>query len=504
MCHVPVKSGRNDAICVYCGSINHISSKCLNRPNDNREEPRSTPRDLQSQSIGSSGNKSHVPNQSKDSHHHTRFNKRYNRQYLPNYNNIQPLPVGSILGLDLSVTLIELANIQSRSLEMIAASPRSQQEAFHELMRASRDKANDAMLANIKSYDGEDRQVFEDWINEIDQACQVSEHDFRTEIIKKLTGVARQVVMSCRDLSNDALLNKLRSCFSVVPTMNGAREELRNMRRKEHKSITVYTYGWGQALLRSSGICPEDERHPHVIKDFVTSLKKNIRNKIANRWAEMRNPPRTIQEAFRLADNVESQLQVADSFKLEMTDNFHHMEVNEMSAEEASGNEFEVNEMSRGKRWGNNNNNNYKCSNYSNNCNFNSRPQYNKPQDNKQGRPWRQKGKDSKITLTQESAHFVPTDFSNDFFRQIDLAMKIKWEELKKKGISSTQVNKITKGEVTQAKEQMQRERKVQRIRKFVSLTTQRVWTRTIQQLCRRKRKRGIFHTNREYKRDYI
>ena len=54
------------------------------------------------------------------------------------------------------------------------------------------------------------------------------------------------------------------------------------------------TYRWGRALLRSSGICPEDERHPYVIKDFVTSLKKDIRNKIANRSAEMRNPPRTV------------------------------------------------------------------------------------------------------------------------------------------------------------------------------------------------------------------
>ena len=47
------------------------------------------------------------------------------------------------------------------------------------------------MFANIKSYDGVDRQVFEDWINEIDQACQVSECDFRTEIIKKSTGAVR-------------------------------------------------------------------------------------------------------------------------------------------------------------------------------------------------------------------------------------------------------------------------------------------------------------------------
>ena len=107
MCHVPVKSGRNDAICVYCGSINHISSKCLNRPNDNREEPRSTPRDFQSGRTGNSGYKSCVPNQSKDSHHQARFGERYNRQHLPNYNNIQPSPVGSTPGLDLSSTLID-------------------------------------------------------------------------------------------------------------------------------------------------------------------------------------------------------------------------------------------------------------------------------------------------------------------------------------------------------------------------------------------------------------
>ena len=150
---MPTKQEKGN-ICIYCGSKNHSSVKCTNRPNNNREEPRSTPKDLQSQRTGNSGNKSHVPNQNKDFHHQARFDERYNRQYLPNYNNIQPSPLGSIPGLDLSATLIELANIQSRSLEMMAASQRSQQEAFHELTRASRDKANDAMFANIKSNGG--------------------------------------------------------------------------------------------------------------------------------------------------------------------------------------------------------------------------------------------------------------------------------------------------------------------------------------------------------------
>ena len=82
--------------------------------------------------------------------------------------------------------LMELANIQSRSLEMMAASQRSQQEAFQELTRASKDKANDAMFASIKVFDGKNKQAFEDWIDKIDQACRVSDHNFRTEIFKQI------------------------------------------------------------------------------------------------------------------------------------------------------------------------------------------------------------------------------------------------------------------------------------------------------------------------------
>ena len=54
----------------------------------------------------------------------------------------------------LSAILIEQANIQSRSLEMMVASKRNQQEAFHKLTKASKDKENNAMFTTIKTYDG--------------------------------------------------------------------------------------------------------------------------------------------------------------------------------------------------------------------------------------------------------------------------------------------------------------------------------------------------------------
>ena len=53
---------------------------------------------------------------------------------------------------------------------MMAASQRSQQEAFNELTKASKDKANNGMFASIMTYDGKNRQVFEDLIDEINQS----------------------------------------------------------------------------------------------------------------------------------------------------------------------------------------------------------------------------------------------------------------------------------------------------------------------------------------------
>ena len=77
--------------------------------------------------------------------------------------------------------------------------------------------------------------------------------------------------------------------------------------------------------------------------------------------------------------------------------------------------------------------------------------QQNQPQENRQAKQWAQWPKDSKITLTQESDHYVPTEFSGNFFKQFDLAMKLKREELKKQGKSSNQVNKIMESNLIQA-----------------------------------------------------
>ena len=62
-----------------------------------------------------------------------------------------------------------------------------------------------------------------------------------------------------------------------------------------------------------------------------------------------------------------------------------------------------------------------------------------------------QKPKDSKITLTQESDHYMPAQFSSEFFKKFDLAMKLKRDELKEQKAKSRQVNEITEDNFMQA-----------------------------------------------------
>ena len=68
--------------------------------------------------------------------------------------NHLPPPSISVAGPDLSATLIDLANIQSRSLDIMVANQKSQKDVYNELTRANKDKANNSMFAAIKTYDG--------------------------------------------------------------------------------------------------------------------------------------------------------------------------------------------------------------------------------------------------------------------------------------------------------------------------------------------------------------
>ena len=98
MCRATSYQATGNLICIYCGSINHSLGKCHSKPNNNREEPRSPPRDLREQ--GPRINYNRMGHQPQVSHHQARINKGMNRQYSPNYINPYQSTLGSAPGQD--------------------------------------------------------------------------------------------------------------------------------------------------------------------------------------------------------------------------------------------------------------------------------------------------------------------------------------------------------------------------------------------------------------------
>ena len=80
---------------------------------------------------------------------------------------------------------------------------------------------------------------------------------------------------------------------------------------------------------------------------------------------------------------------------------------------------------------------------YNNNQNFSNKTRYiNKTQDSNSGNKWEHKEKDAKITFLHESSHFVPAKFGETSFRQFDVAMQLRKEELKKQVKVDAKVSK--------------------------------------------------------------
>ena len=220
----------------------------------------------------------------------------------------------------------------------------------------------------------------------------------------------------------------------------------------------------------------------------------------------MRTPPHTVQEAFDLATRVKIHVQIANNFKMEMSKDFNSMDINDISTEETSSHEFEVNEVSWGKKWGKNNN---KFRKNNNNQNFSDKTRYNyKQQDSKSGRKWEHKEKDSKISLLHESSNFIPAKFGKLFFKQFDMTMHLKKEKPKKirqNGCRSKQshwkrhhwIIWSHQGPHDEGSRNPSKTREHWKLWKLFSLTIKGLWTtKPGQQHCTRKLRSPI-HPNR-------
>ena len=247
------QSQQNPVICVYCGSVEHSSANCHRRPWDNREQPHGTPdylRRNQPSNSEISGNATgktasmdtnthrHPPqsqyqrsnsknlgilgpnnrpsqsyrNANYNYHYretqrqpHARFDERYNQRYSPPVLPSTP-SLNSSFPEALSRSLLQIAENQSRTIEVMKASQEAQAAAYEEMMKTNKMGDDEALFHSIEVYDGSNPTKFEKWIDSFDQATHITGRDLRKELLKKSDGVIRNT-LSMMDEDGQTMLS---------------------------------------------------------------------------------------------------------------------------------------------------------------------------------------------------------------------------------------------------------------------------------------------------------
>ena len=349
------KCGPGSPVCIYCGKTNHSSAYCRYRPRDNWGEPRHTPDALKT---GATGNNlasvarnqtgsthhninsnpfSHIDGRGQNQHYggpqrsqhreqtsaaprgeqmdnnpnfpprrqqHTHINKGYSRRYSPPM-FLSPAFNNTMASDAVGRSIIQLVENQSRSLDFILAGQQSQMDAYREMTHSNQAREDVALFAGIEVYDGEDPSRFEGWLDAVEQACNMTDRNLQKELMKKSTGAIRETLsMMNAAWTDDDIISKLRQDFSLMSTMNRAREELKDLKQLPGQPISSYMYKYGRIHFLATGNQACNERYPTAIMEFIESLNPKLMRALAKKHTDLRTRPQMLQQAFNMAEEA--------------------------------------------------------------------------------------------------------------------------------------------------------------------------------------------------------
>ena len=220
-------------------------------------------------------------------------------------------------------SIIQLAENQSRSLDFILAGQQSQMDAYREMTHSNQAREDDALFAGIDVYDGEDPSKFEGWLDAVEQACNMTDRSLRKELMKKSSGAIRETLsMMNAAWTNDNIISKLRQDFSLMSTMNRAREMLMDLKQLPGQPISSYMYKYGRIHFLATGNQVRNERYLTAIMKFIKSLNPKLMRTLAKKHADPRTRPQTLQQAFNMAEEASRQILETESFERSSTVRF--------------------------------------------------------------------------------------------------------------------------------------------------------------------------------------
>ena len=156
------------------------------------------------------------------------------------------------------------------------------QETQTQVMRDLRDANNqrnfDYMFSNIKVYNGENPDEFEEWADRLETACMISNRDIREAAIALSAGAVTKVIKNMNKTEPWSVIKaELKRCFSENKTKVHAYTMFNNFRAQGYnENLRSYIYVYTKAHREATGIPAKKEFDIGKKLDFLTRLR-NVR-----------------------------------------------------------------------------------------------------------------------------------------------------------------------------------------------------------------------------------
>ena len=262
--------------------------------------------------------------------------------------------------------------------------------------------------------------------------------------MKKSTGAIREtlLMMNAAWTDND-IISKLRQDFSLMSTMNRAREELKDLKQLPGQPISSYMYKYGRIHFLATGNQAHNERYPTAIMEFIESLNPKLMRALAKKHADPRTRPQTLQQAFNMAEEASRRILETESFKRSSTVRFSGS-VNNIYQCESKINEISQGRYNNSNFKGGYNKNAYKGKNEyygKKDWNKNTKGSYQKKDDKKES-----KDKDVYLTLTKDVKFHFPVGFNENIFACACRMIQEKVDSARQTGVTDIKlVNAVKK-----------------------------------------------------------
>ena len=151
----------------------------------------------------------------------------------------------------------------------------TQTKVMQELRDSNNQKHFDYMFANIKVYNGENPEEFDEWAERLETACMISGRDIREVAITLSSGAATKVIKSMNKTEPWSVIKaELRRCFSENKTKIHSAILFKNFRSQgNNENLRSYIYVYTKAHREATGVTAKKEFDIGRKIDFLTKLR---------------------------------------------------------------------------------------------------------------------------------------------------------------------------------------------------------------------------------------